>query len=585
MSWLLNKKFIGLFALNFFIVFFINIIAYFFSNQININLFVYTLAYCVIISFLLIIWELIFSTWKQLWNRDYNLFFFILLLSFFFYLKFKYYWEYYYFRYENYVQYKMYFLDTFSQTLNYLIWDFRNFNGVVIVNYFKDIVPSLANTQHYLYLFFNFIWAIYLYRLFKLFSKDRILPILLVFIFLWIEQIFITSVTITYVNIIISAFIIFLYYMFYLEKNKTTYGYIFYTLSYLFLITSRPDFFFLAIVIEFLNAYFKQKSIITFIKNIWFYIFLVPYYFIINKYLLFNIHKDVGLLWTTHTNENFWSIFINKFFSIEIFQKLQHNVYIVYKDLFFTFIFIITILLFIYLYKKNKIKNPFSYLFLFIYSVIFFLIVIFIHIEWFDHSIFKYFSIIYVTIYILFWLLILKLLTVIESEDAREKIYIWILLLLFLNIWNSLYSYNQFRDTIKNNWKITYDYWITMNARSYDALYNTNILFHESILEWNMKQNCKTVLVWNMSHEYNSLFPENPSLYLNKWKESYTNISNEKCINLYVFSERFSNKKYELNSEIYNSIHDNFIIERVYDRFIDSDVWLNLYIFNNKNVK
>lgn len=580
-----SKKFLWFFLLNFFIVFFINVIAYFFSNQIDINLFITILAYLVIFSFIAIIADLLFYSIKNIYQKKHNYYIFLCLLIIFFYTKFNYFWEYFYFRYENYVQFKMYFLDSFQLSLNYLIWDFRNFNWVVLINSIKEFLIPVGITQQYIYAFFNFIGAIYLYKIFRLFSKDNLVPMLLVFVFLWIEQIFIASFTITYVNIIISSFIIFLYYLFYLEKNKNTYGYIFYTLSYLFLITSRPDFFFLALIIEFLNAYFKWKNIISLFKNIFFYVFLIPYYFVINNYLLFNIHKDVWLLWGTYSDNNFWTILLSTFFSGDFFYKIYTNIIIISKDLFFSFIFLFVVWYFSYLVYHKKIKNIFSYIFLLLYALFFFFIVIFIHIEWFDHSIFKYFPIIYITFFILFGLFLLKILKWVHKEEIKEKIYMGIILLLIINLWNSLYSYNKFVDMISQWQHFDYDYKISMNARSYDALYNTNILFHKVHLEGKIKKECRVILIWDMSHEYNSLFPENIWLYKNKGREIIQNIKNEKCINLFVFSERHASDQFQLNKELFSGIQQNFDTEIMYDRYIEDKFWLNLYIMKNKNVK
>ena len=397
-----------------------------------------------------------------------------------------------------------------------MLSDFRNFNWVILINLFKDILPKEGITQYYIYSFFQFISGIFLYRIFNLFSKDKILPILLVFLYFWIEMFFIISQTITYVNIILPAFIIFIFYLFNLEKNKNFLGYLFYLFSYLFLITSRPDFFFLALIIEVLNAYFKNKNIISLWQNIFFYIFLIPYYFIINNYLLTHISEDEWLLWKTYEIDNFWYIIFDKIFWEEMINKIIWNIQIIWNDYLFILFLFIVIIWNIYLFLIKKQKNIFNTLFLFIYSIFFFFIVILIHKEWFISSFFKYFSMIYLIIFILFWILILKLFSINRNKDLKIFWYITLGVFIIFNYNISLWNYNillEYTYSWVNKWELFKRYnklgiWnLKIYDRIYDILWYQNILYKTKILN-NLKNSCNNILIWKFEHDYTQLFPD-----------------------------------------------------------------------------
>jgi len=583
-----SEKYIYILFLNIFLVVFINIIAYLFNLQINLNIFLYVLAFFVIAWFLLILIELLFYVFKEIQKPNYYFLWFLLLLTLFFIIKIYLYWDYFYFRYENYLHFSDYFLINFNTVLHNLLYDFRNFNWVVLINFFNFILPTEGVTQYYIYNFFQLLWWIFLYRLFSLFSKDKILPILLVFIYFWIEFFFIISYTISYVNIILSSFIIFLFYLFNLEKKKDTSSYIFYILSYLFLITSRPDFFFLALIIEFLNSYLKTKKIISLWKNIFFYIFLIPYYFIVNNYLKIHISSDSWLLWKTYETDNFWYIFFDKFFWSEAINTLILNIKFIFNDILFSLLFLSVVLLFIIFAYIKKYKSYSNIIFLFIYSVFFFFIVIFIHKEWFLDSFFKYFSIIYLIIFIIFGLFILKIWKYLKKQDHMILLYIILLVFFIFNIQNSVSNYNKLNYHIYHWYNDWTDFSLNINKlydemniyhKIYVTLIYNNILYKNDFLENEIANWCKNILMWNFSHDYNQLFNEF------KLKPSYyNNIEEEWCIN-YISVNEWNYINFINNDEkLLKTINNNFIIDKVYDKFIDDNFWLNLYTLKNKNV-
>jgi|SaaInlV_120m_DNA_4_1040238.scaffolds.fasta_scaffold01074_4 hypothetical protein len=582
-----SKKYIFILILNIFLVVFINIIAYLFNYQVNLNIFIYILAFLVIISFIAIIIELCTYIFKEIKNRNYYLSWFLLFLFIFFILKFYYFWDYFYFRYENYLHFSDYFLKSFSTILNNLLFDFRNFNWVVLINTFNNFFPSEGYSQYYIYNFFQFLSWIFLYRLFNLFSKDKLLPILLVLIYFWIEFFFIISYTISYVNIILASFIIFLFYLFKLEKEKDTPSYIFYILSYLFLITSRPDFFFLALIIEFLNSYLKTKNIISLWKNIFFYIFLIPYYFIINNYLKIHISTDTWLLWKTYETDNFWYIFFDKLFSNEAINTLLLNIKFIFSDILFFILFLFIFVSFILFLFLRKYKNYFNIIFLFTYSIFFFFIVISIHREWFLDSFFKYFSIIYLIIFIIFWLFILKIWNFLKKHDHKIMLYIILLVFFIFNIQSSISNYNKLIYYVYSWYSseaifelATNKLYNNINYNIYKTLIYNNILYKNTFLEQEINNWCKNILMWDFSNDYNQLFSE----YRLK-PRYYKYVENKECINYISIREwnyiNFTN----IDNKLLKIINDDFEIVRVYDKYIDDKFWLNLYILKNKNVK
>jgi len=590
-----SKKYIFILLLNIFLVVFINIIAYLFNYQINLNIFIYMLAFFVIIWFMLIIIELWFYIFNEIKKKNNYLLFFLYLLLLFFIFKLYFFWDYFYFRYENYQNFNSYFLVSFNSALLNLLSDFRNFNWIVLVNLFKDLLAKEWITQYYLYSFFQFISAIYLYRIFNLFSKDRILTILLIFLYFGIEMFFIISQAITYINILLPAFIIFIFYLFNLEKNKNFLWYLFYIFSYLFLITSRPDFFFLALVIEVLNAYLKNKKIISLWQNIFFYIFLIPYYFIINNYLLTHISSDQALLWKTYDTNNFWHIAYDKIFWEEIINKFVQNIQIISYDYMFLFFLLIVIVWNIFLFIVKKQKFIFNILFLFLYSIFLFFIVIFIHDEGFINSFFKYLSIIYLIIFILFWLLILKVSEVYKDKNVNIFLNIFLLISIIFNYSITLGNYNKLSYYIES-WNLYlseawyYSLWEETKwvyEFIYDRLIVENILYHKLYLDDKFNKECKSIVIWNFAHNYNYM-----SIEYNIWmiwnKYDIESLINLECLNIFVINEfKVENKSYITNNpdNYFDKLNNYFNITGFYDRHITNDLWLNLYILKSKDAK
>jgi hypothetical protein len=400
---------------------------------------------------------------------------------------------------------------------------------------------------------------------------------------------FIISQTITYVNIILPAFIVFIFYLFDLERNNNFLWYWLYLFSYLFLITSRPDFFFLALIIEILNAYFKNRNIITLWQNIFFYIFLIPYYFIINHYLLTHISQDEWLLWRTYETDNFWYIIYDKIFWEEMLNKIIQNIQIIWNDyLFILFLFIVIIWnIFLFLIKKQK--NIFNILFLFIYSIFFFFIVIFIHKEWFIESFFKYFSMVYLIIFILFWILILKLFSINKDKDFKILWYIILGVFIIFNYNISLWIYKKL-----NNYLINWDlylsekwFYILWNSTRwiYEHIYNKiiveNILYKSVII----KNKCKILVNWKFNNKYNRLYLEYWNIYLNWLSYNISDLKESKCVMIYnINSMWYSNFKIN-NTFVMSELNNYFIVKKVIDKYINDDFWLNLYILKNKNAK
>jgi len=450
-------------SINISIVTIINIIAFFLSSQINIAPLLHLLSFGILLSFSLILYDMFYYILSEIYKKNTPFCIFVLLLIIYFILQFTLLKWYFFFRYENIEQFFYAFERSYDQILAIMLNDFRNINGIVLLSSIKSIIPNTWNIVYIFYSFFQFIGWVYLYRTFSLLSKNAIACILLTFLYFGIEIFFNISQTLTYLNLIIPSFIIFIYYILHLNTQKNHYSYALYFLSYFFLICWRPDFFFIALIIEFLNAYFSNKWVISIKKNILFYVLLIPYYFIITEYLSRNLFGDQPLLWQTYDTSNFWSIFIDTASRRNFLDTLTENMSIIIQDYMFMFFLLSYIVCFVYMSIYRKISWNFITFFLITYTVWYFLIVILIHEEWFIYSSFKYFSLIYLMIYILFSIFILQLT---DSLKTYKKIYIYISLWIFvfmnffISISNhfSLVSFLELdKNTITKHWEKLYE--------------------------------------------------------------------------------------------------------------------------------
>lgn len=579
------KKFVFILLLNILLVFIINLIAYFFSTKSNTYYFYYILVWFVIITFILIIFDVLKYIYNKIINKDHNFYLFLFLLSALLIFKIYFLSNYFYTRASNIFSFELYFLKDFGDLWKYILNDFRDFNWAVLINFVNNILPKTVATQFYIYTFFQFLGWIYLYRLFKLFTSNKLLVLLLTFLYFGIQMFFIIAQTLEYINILLSSFIIFIFYIFYLESKKSWKSYIMYFSSYQFLITSRPDFFFLSLIIEALNSYFSSKKIISLTQNILFYILLIPYYFVINNYLLNNFSSDKWMLYITNNTSNFWYTFFDNFFWYEMINKFFINIKLIINDYIFLLMLIFIFISFIYFNYYKKVKNKFSEIFLFSYMIFFFFIVIFLHREWFINSFFKYISVIYIIVYIIFWIFIIKFDDVIKNKTKRNFLYTWLFLFLVLNysislwnyfkldknlnIWTELKKYHEI-DKIKNQ---------TIYDRINNVIFDENILYYKDFLNKYIKSECKKVLIWKFYYSYNSLYPE---YWVLPWEGSIENLKNEKCIILIDVYEWFNNYSNKENINL-DTLKEYFNDKLLTERIIEKDFRIFIYELKKKN--
>jgi len=433
----ISKKFFSILLLNVIIVFIINFFAFIYSAHIDLQYVSYILIAMIVIAIVAILVELLYFLYQQIRSWDRKTLIFLWCIWLFFLLKEYFFWEYFFFRFANSYHFARYFEYMFYDVALFATEDFRNYNGMVLINLLKSIIPNTWDSIYYIYTVFQFIWTLFLYRLLSSFSKNNLLIIWLILLYYSIEIFFVISITMTYVNIILPSFIIFIYYIFHLDKKQNTFSYVMYFLAYIFLITWRPDFYFIAIIIEFLNAYLSDKKIISVKQNILFYILLIPYYFIVNSYLLNRVFDDRGLVWEVYPTDNFWKIFIDRTLGNEMIQRAFRDIEFILTNEVFIITFIITNILVAYLYLYKKSTHWFYISFLLIYTLLYFCIVIFIHEEGYKYSHFKYFSLIYIIYYIVLCISLLKLDTLLQK---KYKIILYTTLCLFIsfNFYNSV---------------------------------------------------------------------------------------------------------------------------------------------------
>lgn len=590
------KKIFSSLFLNISLVVLINSIAFFWWDKFNINYFLYLLIFLVYAWFFFILSELFYYFYKEINKKNYYLLIFLLALTLFFILNIKITGQYYYYRLENYNFFEEIFwkYDFNTMIINKLS-DFTYLNLSLLISPIRGILPEKWVTIYHIYLFFQFIGWIYLYRIFSLFSKEKIFTIIYVFLYFWIEFFWLLNHTLTYVNIIVNSFIIFLFYLFCLEKEKNNKNFYLYIFAYIFLITWRPDFFFLSLIIELLNAYFRSNNIISLKNNFIFYILLIPYYFIINRYLLIDVNTNVSLIWHSSDTNNFWYIIVNKVFWDWILDKFFININFLFNDKLFTImLFILTILL-IYVLMIKKLKNIFSIVYLIMYALFYFFVVTYVHEEGFVNSSLKYLSLIYLIIYLVIWLLIIKV-----YKKFGDKIFvkIWIYTILFLFIWFNYYgtiiNYCKFNN-ILYNWETDWVFIkkfkgkhniddINVIDRIYEILYRENILYYRNYIVSKLDNDCKKILVWNFKHEYNQLYSEFrilPSKYL-----SYFDFYNKKCLVLLTVFEDSNKLNYvKLDDNIQKYIDSNYKEVKNYNRFIEKWLWIDISIMKNINAK
>ena len=63
------------------------------------------------------------------------------------------------------------------------------------------------------------------------------------------------------------------------------------------------------------------------------------------------------------------------------------------------------------------------------------------------------------------------------------------------------------------------------------------------------------------------------------------NVLDYDCINLIKISEWNEIKFSNLDKNFESKLNNNFIVWRVYNKYIEKNKWLNLYILKNKNAK
>lgn len=429
-------NFFLIFLLNIFIVILLNILGFNFSWNINIvTKFFFATVY---ISFFYICFatlKFIFLEFKTNFKESiFTILFFIIIYYIFFIL----FWEYFFFRYENIQNFRYYFDRNIISTPQLILDDFRNVGTILIYTIFQPYLSEKWDTIYFINSLFQILGGFYLLKLFKIFSKNFYLILICIISFFSFHLFFLSMHTLEYVNVIIPIFIIYIYSIISLEHNHNKSLFSLYISSYIFLISLRPDFFFLSLIIEFFNAYLYHTKRISFLKIVLFYIFLIPYYIVINYYLLWNIHKDVWLTWAIYHTQNYWHIFIDRVFSSWILEKLSWNVQYLFDDKILIF-FVLASLIGIFYSVKMK-KNVFWISFLFFYCIIYFFIVVYIHKEWFIYSSFKYASIIYLIMFINTIILLLEL----DNDKRLYKIipffciiFLWIS---FINSWNWYYQ-------------------------------------------------------------------------------------------------------------------------------------------------